>query len=717
MMGVLAHCQDGEEIAHEWSQGDERYDEQETQDKYDRSAAIGAPVTCAHFAGINPEGCNGCPFSGRITTPVQLGRGHPADVAEHARTADVGVIAGSRSAAVLGEAGDLDRKLALPEGFSTSDGGRGLAFIHEDKKGGTRRIQICKNDVELVSVAKGEIKDRAVTYVIKYNVPSEGWQKVELPAAKLAGPTGAAELAGVGLVVDHWDGFKQWLRAAHNDYIETQKLARMYEQSGWKENDTAFLAGCRLYRPDGTITEVPGSDELHYRSNLIGPKEGGSLDAWKTAVAGLFGHARPASTFAMLCGFGAPFVRFLSSGEGGGIVSLVGPSGRGKSTGAFGAASIWGDEHGTKLINGDTYNTRSITFGVLGNLPCIMDDLDQRDPERMRDFIQLFTDGRDKMRGTRDGGIRHVLAQWQTLLVTGSNASVRDTVNATGGSDAMSFRILELDADELNLTKDDKKRGDRLIADMKSNSGLAGDVFLRYLVRPDVLPEVKQKVGQIQQDLIDKHNFSSEHRFWTRSLAAVAMGHRIAYLLGLVPWPVGVILDWAIDQTKEAADVGVSTFKDGVMSLGQTMRAPMLAKTYERPEQMLSSFLNEHVPDTLVVDDQYHMAKDIRPIVRKLPTRHLMVRVELKPRRVYIDELALKRWVQKRDMPWKYFVQRLIDIGVFKHSRLDKALGEGTDMISGRLPTVMIDASHPAMTGAVTFDVVPKVVEVKKGSA
>ena len=31
------------------------------------------PTTCARFADLNPTGCTGCPFSGKIKSPISLG--------------------------------------------------------------------------------------------------------------------------------------------------------------------------------------------------------------------------------------------------------------------------------------------------------------------------------------------------------------------------------------------------------------------------------------------------------------------------------------------------------------------------------------------------------------------------------------------------------------------------------------------------------------------
>jgi hypothetical protein len=75
-LSVLKFCEGGEELAHEWSRGDERYTREETQRKLD---AIEGPHKCETFAGMSNHRCEGCPHEGKITSPVELGR--PAVVA------------------------------------------------------------------------------------------------------------------------------------------------------------------------------------------------------------------------------------------------------------------------------------------------------------------------------------------------------------------------------------------------------------------------------------------------------------------------------------------------------------------------------------------------------------------------------------------------------------------------------------------------------------
>jgi hypothetical protein len=69
-LGVLAFCEDGDELGHEWSSGDERYTEAETQGRLDRARDFG-PTTCECFHSLNRDACERCKHWGKIKSPIQ----------------------------------------------------------------------------------------------------------------------------------------------------------------------------------------------------------------------------------------------------------------------------------------------------------------------------------------------------------------------------------------------------------------------------------------------------------------------------------------------------------------------------------------------------------------------------------------------------------------------------------------------------------------------
>jgi hypothetical protein len=72
-LGVLAVAEDGDRLGHEWSSGDPRYTQHETQERLDRARQFG-PTTCAKFHEINAQVCERCRWWGKIRSPIVLGR-------------------------------------------------------------------------------------------------------------------------------------------------------------------------------------------------------------------------------------------------------------------------------------------------------------------------------------------------------------------------------------------------------------------------------------------------------------------------------------------------------------------------------------------------------------------------------------------------------------------------------------------------------------------
>jgi hypothetical protein len=95
-LGVLAFCEDGEMLGHEWSKGDERYTYEETQEKLDRARQLTGATTCAHFHSLDSKMCEACQHWRKIKSPIVLGQ----RLAEPGATV-AAVVAGGHSAALL----------------------------------------------------------------------------------------------------------------------------------------------------------------------------------------------------------------------------------------------------------------------------------------------------------------------------------------------------------------------------------------------------------------------------------------------------------------------------------------------------------------------------------------------------------------------------------------------------------------------------------------
>lgn len=660
-LGVLAYCEDGEAFAHHWSGGYPGYTFEETQGRIERAREFG-PTTCAKFESLDPGKCAACPFRGKITSPIQLGKPGTHERAPPQRIE--GVSAGATSDTVF---------RPLPAGFTLTE--TGLYFTLEKSQGARFDEIVTRYPVWLDSVQTGEVNE-GFSLAIKLQLPREKLREIVVPAGTLFSSSGMSEMAASGVMVHNPELFRKFIRESVDLWNGQHMLDVRYDQFGWKDEDTAFLFGSNLYAATG-IKPVIGSEEVMMRSQYLGPRKSGSLGGWSAAANKLFAKGHEVQAFALLASFAAPLMRFHTTGEGGAIVSLVSDkSGTGKTTALEAAASVWGRLKGTQIIDDDTQVAKGLKLGVFGNMACTYDELYNRDPEVIRKFVLMFTNGRDKDRGTVDGTLRHVRAEWQTILLLASNNSIVDILSSVDGTDAPAYRVLEF----IMETPADlaRQRGDQLKQQLDANSGHAADTYLRALVQPATLAYLKDALPKWTDQVWQRTGLTKEHRFWVRTISSVIAAGAIVRQTGILDFSVDRIASWAIEQVQ-----------DSRMRIGE-----------RRTEvDAMVAFLDQHIADTLVVQGAFKRGpmSGTAPLVA--PRRHTHVRFEMDTQTAYVEEAALKKWLVAQGVNIRGFMYDLQQRGVVRAVSKRMTLGAGTVYSRGQVSVIEVDCGHPAMSG------------------
>ncbi len=698
-LGVLAFCEDGEELAHAWSSGHEQYSAQETAEKLERARRLTGATTCAHFASVaDPSVCQRCPLLNRVNSPVVLGRKSPwqaassppssSPSAESSASPASSSVSTPSSGTTFSPTADDGVALPLadfaamlptvPAPFYWSNTFQ-LIYTGEKKNGDAYNVVVSHYPIFLESVQTGEVQGETFSYRFRQWLPHEGWFDISIGAEVAMGSSGISRLFGHGAAIRERELFRDFVVLSIDQWNASNRLNMRYDQFGWKEDETGFLYGKNLYAVSG-VSSAQGSEEVRTRSQWLAPKPGGSLEKWSAAAASLFAQGCEPQSFALLASFAAPLMRFHATAEGGAIVSLQSEaSGSGKTTALTAAASVWGRMDGLSLVNIDTGVAKSLTLSTLGNLPVIYDEFGNRDPEIVKEFVIVFTNGRDKMRGTVDGTIRHTQASWQTLLLAACNLSLVDLVNSVGGTDAPGFRILEFGNVSLPAHIS-HKGGDALRKALEANSGHAGDAYLRYIVQPPVVAFIRAALRKWTDDLWDRTGLSSEHRYRVRAVASVAVASVIVKKLGLLPFSPERITGWAVEQLR-----------------GMESAAPITGRGSVRAISTLSHFLNEHISNTLVVAKGGSRTQV--PLQR--PTNKLSIRFERETARLAISEEVLMRWMTQHNVSFRGFLDALQKQGLLLERRRMAALGVGTDFPSVLIPCVEINMNDPRLSGVV----------------
>lgn len=315
---------------------------------------------------------------------------------------------------------------------------------------------------------------------------------------------------------------------------------------------------------------------------------------------------------------------------------------------------------------------------MFGNLACTYDELHNRDPEIIRQFVLMFTSGHDKDRGTASGQLIHTKAEWQTILVVGSNQSLVEVLSNMDGTDAPAFRVLEFNSALPDGV--DSRRGDSIRRELAANSGFAGDHYLRYLLQPSVLDYVKVALPKYTDQVWARTGLKSEHRFWVRTIASVIAAGTIVQKTGLLDFSVQRITDWVLDQVSmKRNDATVTRTRDDA--------------------HLLSEFINEHLQEMLVMPRAWRPKTQTRPIVT--PKGKLSLRYEYEEQRLFILESALRKWLLKKGVHRTVFVDNLRNRGVLASDHRRVTLGAGSDFASGQVTAMEINMSHPLMSGMV----------------
>lgn len=558
----------------------------------------------------------------------------------------------------------------LPSDFRWQ--GRALTFTKESNEGEDLYDIVSTYPLYLKGVQTGEINGESFSFRFGLELPNETSKELVIGAKSIFSSTGVSDISGRGAVIHDSDLFRKYVREAVDMFNADNKLDKRFEQYGWKD-DGSFLFGPHLYFR-GEATPIVGADEVKIRNQWLGPCKGGELGRWSAAANTLFAAGCEPQSFALLGSFAAPLMRFHSAGEGGAIISLVNDqSGSGKTTALEAVESVWGRKEALRLTDDDTRVSKSLILGVLANLPVTWDELYNRDPEKIREFVLMFTNGRDKMRGTQDGALRHSKANWSTILTLASNQSIRDVLSTNAGTDAPAYRVLEF---ETTIPKGIAKKGDDLKRALRDNSGHAGHVYMQMLSRPEAVDFILKALPKWTDQVWVKSGLNNEHRFWVRTIASVMVASVFVNKLGILDCSTDRITDWAIEYVRGALN---------------------LVDHRSDPTHVLAQFLSQSIGSTLVVQNAWKPRQDQRPLIT--PRLELQVRYERGPGRIFVTEMFFRKWLVEHSVPIRSFFEKLKSTGVLLHEGKRMTLGAGTDYASGQSTVYEIDADHPAVKG------------------
>lgn len=575
---------------------------------------------------------------------------------------------------------------SLPTGYRWGPEHK-LQHAKEDDLGVVTWQTIVEYPVYLDRMIRNETNNE-ISVRIQHLHPNEGWRKFLLPAADLEGQAWKQHLAKMGVIVYTHGAraFKNYLEHVQNDLRRTMKDQVQYDQFGPRENFTEFVYGNRVYRVNGTDEEIEVTPHLKHRADKMGPQKGADIASWTDAADSLFATGCEAQGLTLLAGFAAPLIHMVCGNEGGAILSLTSPgSGRGKSTALEAAASIWGHMHATQISDIDTQNSAMKQYSILGYLPIICDEKANKakDSGYIIEQKRAYTNGREKGRLDQKGNPRDLPKAFHTIMIEASNRPFIELA-MEANDEAMMARVLELTVslpEHLQKARIDKW----LQKTLDKNAGVAGEIYIKYILRPEVMAWLQKAVPSACEKIKERINMGNEYRFIYWLIGCCVVAGAITKQLGLLHFDLDKIMNYACKQVEER--------KVDTMEMGKA-------------EVILPQIIASNINDMLIVDHAFKPGKVCAALQR--PTRGgLHMRFELSTRRLFIGVRAFRSYCRTANQASPLWMMReLRQLGIMATDLRKVSLGAGTDIETGRQSCLEIDMAHPLMSG-VAREVVP----------
>lgn len=452
-------------------------------------------------------------------------------------------------------------------------------------------------------------------------------------------------------------------------------------QLGWSKDRNTFLLGGKLYFASGEVLEYTPFGKAASASEYTQPV--GDLNVWKQAAAIYNRKGMEWAQAIMAAGFASP-IMCMGAMEKAATLFVTGDASAGKSAAAELAVSIFGNPQELRSNQDDTYLSRIEKLGIWKNIAVSFDEMTNMSPRDASQLAYQITQGRGKDRMSSDG-TRLITndTRWSCLPVLTANDSIYNALaQYSNDPTPQMIRILEVKAKSHKslYSAEEMVANSRLLNKRETNYGVAGDVYMRYVVANQ--DAVQQAIEQFTNLFRARTGLTNEHRFWVYMCARMITGLWIARELGLVNYDLESFIQYLCELVQQA--------KRTVQSFAW------------QPSQALEQFLAEHIGNRIVVtasrrpkgmtdNPKLGEENDLGYVVTApVGGREVMLRYELDEEILYISTAAFKQWCGEQRYPYIEVMQTITQSYTpvtDKNYRTD--LGRGTRFRDAGRPTAI----------------------------
>jgi hypothetical protein len=671
-LSIAKHCEDGRKAAVKMSEQHPMYDPEELQEKFDR---VDHPYSCKKFDELNPGGCEGCPFLGKIGTPLRLGE-DIAEAADPVEPEDTEEDADDEAEEdVIGAARPTSAKSAIPTKlpwpyFRGAQGGVYTKLEQED--GTVDKVMVYSNDLYFTQ----RVLDQEAGECIlgRVHLPNDKAREFVLP---LTAATAKEELRkilsanGVTVPTKRWEALMAYTHAWIENLQTTTVADTARRQFGWVDEEmTCYVIGEREIFADRVGYNPPATATAFLFPAM---RKAGTLEGW-VEQANFYNRPNLEPYQFVVCqAMAAPLMRLTAVNAS--IFDLYSDgSGHGKSTTQAFAATIYGRPSDLIMGPKDTLNARLNRLEIMKDVNVQFDEFTEFPAEDTSSLIYEITSGRQKARmSSGSNAERYRGDAWKTTVTSSSNHSMLAKVYATKANPRAEVqRVLRYHVMPHNFT--DKSETDRFSKSVGENRGHAVEVFVQYVMRNK--ETVKTLLETVQRKLDKACGLTHHNRFWSVQGAVTITALICARECGLLSYDVKTLFDWV---TKLIVDNKTADM-DAV--------API--------ETIINDYVNEHYGNILWIKSTadlrgVHNSPGLDQLVvpEMQPKTKLVARYETDLKRLYLVPKAFRHWCARQKMnPDSVMAEAALKFrGEYRRMRL----GKGTKLQLPATLTLVLD--------------------------
>jgi hypothetical protein len=658
-LSIAWRCKDGEQAIHKISRAYPQYTPEATLAK--AQATVG-PMTCEWYKANYPEHCTGCPHT--ITSPILLGR-----MVEEAPVVDGQYVATGSIApenAPIEEQVTTQIKIPLYP-FPYFRGANGGVYKKDkDKDNEPIEVEVYKYDLYVTerfydADEEGEGLGEMVRICI--HTPRDGIRSIISPISELLVLEKLRDILlkhGVVAFKDQMGLIMAYIASSIRNLQRMAPADRTRNQMGWTPDNTGFVVGDIEYTRNGLQLAPAGPASKNFVPAF---RAKGSLDKW-SAIANFYnrpdmeGHA-----LALFFGMGAPLLRLVGNGDvrGATINLMSNKSGTGKTTVLRVINSLFGHPDHLLLQQSDTINSKMQVLGVFNTIATTMDEITNIGDEALSQLIYDIPQGRGKHRmEAQTNKLRTNTITWTTFAITTSNSSIYDKLRRLKNMpDGELRRVIELTI--LRPMDIEKYDSDRVFGALAENHGLAGPVFIQYVLKN--IDSVIEQVKTVQRHIDEVFKLTQSDRFFSLQFACAFAAAGIYRALGLMDIDTKRVFRYAVGVVREVQN-----------NILAPMNEPNAVIT-----DALYTFITDNIHSTLVINGEQ---KGVLTAAIHVPKTSITMRYEPDTKELWIPVGVLRKYLTDKQVDYRASMKTSKAAGILKHD------GEATNkrLAAGAIP-------------------------------